>query len=414
MKLRFPMFFHAPDDGTTVAVPAESSPTGAAIETTPNFTPPPPEIHQLAPVEKAAPEPKVRQPGVKLSKVDVVKEMGLAEAPSDSVKKLAAAQRDKAGRFAPKDPSKMPADQPPVKKETAAAKPVEKKPEVTPPVAGKPEAVAQPEKISIDGKEYTTKELADFIAKGAKPEAAIEPPKVAPTPEETAKTDEEAAAAQAQSESEWLESKVAAFKPETYGIALDEKSLDVILSGGPNAVASFGQMLARVAAVSELNSRKWAAAQLNTIRGDIQPEIDQRVTIQRYQAEGQFLAANPDIAAHKEAGVKAMREAAAELHDQYDALQLAVAQHPNNAWAKTQLEKLEKDFLGEVATAAKAKLAGATPPVATASPAPAKPAPVAKPRPPAPTGNVGVTAGTPKAKGNASSEISELIAAGLS
>lgn len=89
----------APDDGSTVAIPSADSPTGQQIDITPREPNPPPEI-----IQQPADAPKpIRQAGVKTTARDVAKELGLAEAPSESLKKLAEQVREKAtGRFAPK------------------------------------------------------------------------------------------------------------------------------------------------------------------------------------------------------------------------------------------------------------------------------------------------------------------------
>ncbi len=85
------MRLYSPDAASIqggTAVMASDSPTGTSIDVTPRREMPAPEIHQPS-------EPRTRQDGVKISKVDVAWELGLDEFPSKSIEKEAKEVRKK-------------------------------------------------------------------------------------------------------------------------------------------------------------------------------------------------------------------------------------------------------------------------------------------------------------------------------
>lgn len=396
---RFPIFYAPEGDATgSTAVLAADSSTGTQIDVTPRREMPPAEILQPAPIK---PEPRVRQPGVKISKVDVAKELGLDEAPSVTIEREAKAARDKQGKFikTPKDFRR------PEQKETEdEPTPTLGEPTPTPTPASKapePEPVA-PAKIKIGDEEKTADEWAAFHKElAAKAEKPTEPKPASQQPADTTAADESAAIQQRRTA--WEKSArdaYAQFKPT------QEQVDKALASGDPNELYEMFTLKPMLAL--EENMRKWSIAtfgpNLEQLNGQLTPLATTQQQIAAYQAESSFLEQHPEIKGHKD-GVETIRGLSADLHAEYDDLQQFIAARPSSPnlpkW-QTRVKELENNFHDVLAREAKAKLNVAAP-VASAP----KPAVVAKPRPPAPGGNLG-GAGSPKAVSSASAEIAEL------
>lgn len=390
MKL-FPIFY-APEGGES-GISAAASPTGTAVPEAPVQT-----GGSTTEIIQPAPEPKpIRQPGVKTSKLDVAKELGLKAPPSELVAAEAKKVRDAAtGKYAKlADLGKKPEE--PVKLGEPTPKP-EPKPAPKPVEAVK----VEPVKVKIGSEEKTSeewekhfKELAEKAEKAGKPP---EEPVVAKKPEEIE-------AEQKKTRDEWLAKTAARF-------TLDQKAFDkAIADGDPKP---FGELIAR--AIEE--QRQWVAEvmqpHLEKITGfdsRLNPLLERDQQIAAYQAESEFLEQNQDIKGHAQ-GLKIMREVAQELHNEHDdILQLLAVnpQSPNAPRYQTRAQELEKNFLTVLQREVKTKLGiTGTPPVAVVAPVAA---PVAKPRPPAQGGQIGGQ-NAPRKSSDQGSQIQEMAARG--
>ena len=381
-----------PTTGSAPAISAADSPTGSAIPITPPTAFPAPEIIQPLPVAR---ERGISAPGVKSKAVDVAKELGMTEAPSRAIERLAKATRDKiTGRFKPQ----------PTQPRKAKAKPEAAAPTPEPPVAEAPTAtplgepvVATPAepKIKFRGEEKTAAEwekvLADEETARQKP---VEPakPATAAVPQET----------DDQRRTAFIEQAAEHFAPS-------QEDFDAMLASGD--VKAFGRMMARVAA----DAREWmvrtVSPHLDRFDSQLTPFTQQQQLIAQYQTEQSFLESNPAIKGHAD-GLRTMRETSANLRAELEDLLetiAAVPSSPLNATRKERATLLKTAFIQELAKATKAKLGiGDAAPI-TPRPAAAPAAP--RQRPPAQTGLVG-TGASPNGKG-ASGEIAAMRAAGL-
>ncbi len=336
-----------PADLMSVPIAPPSTPASTIVEV--NLTPKP--IKEVNIAEALGiPRSNIKGPG------DI---FGADEAPDAVNARIDAGikERDSNGRFLPKDP---------------AAKPVAAKPQPKPPV--KPVAVIPPPepKIKIGTEEKTAaewqafhKELADK-AKPAEPVKPIEPAAPA-APQET----------DDQRRTAFIEQAAEHFAPS-------QEDFDAMLASGD--VKAFGRMMARVAA----DAREWmvrtVSPHLDRFDSQLSPITRQQEEIQQYQAENQFLLANPDIKAITDADptkLEVHRGLNQQLRQELDAMKMLAKQSPDNGWVKERAEAIEKDFLGELAKAARGKLGlnGAAPapaampaPAATEPPKPKQPA----------------------------------------
>jgi hypothetical protein len=409
MNIKRPMHFFAAD-----AVSAADSPTGASIEVTPRHQQPPPEIIQPEP-EKPKP---IRQAGVKTSKVDVAKELGLSEAPSDAINREAKRIRDEHGKFV-KTPKGFGEEEPP-----PAPKLGEPTPEKT--AKAKPAAPAEvktdpapPAKIKIGDQEKTAEEWAAWhkeLEEKSKAKLPEEKPPESAEVKKPEKTPDELSAEQKQRRDQWFTETVKSYSPT-------EQDLDVILSGGKPAVAKLGELLASVAE----RERQWFSDsvqpfldKLDGFDGRIAPVIEQTELATRYQAEHDFLTSNPDIKGHAE-GMKTMREVAELLHAEHDGLAQTIAANrdPSNAtlkryleWANERVKTLEENFIPELAKEVRYRLslsaAAPAPKVDPPTPATAPAAVPPKARPTPPAGQLSSTPG-PRKMADQASQVAELM-----
>lgn len=390
--------FYAPDDaGGGTAVLAADSPTGATIETSSPREMPAPEIVQPESVK----EKPIRQPGVKTSKVDVAKELGLKASPSDLVAAEAKRIRDASGKFTAKTEEKK--EDPAAKLGEAAVKPAAKV-EVKP----TPELVVpkvEPVKIKIGDQEKTAEEWAAYHKElSDKAAATVVPTKV--EEKAPAATPEEQQAADKKVRDDWFEKTSTRFAP-------DQKEFDEMIANGD--ANKFGQFIAK--AVED--TRQWVAAmmkphleKLGGFDERLNPVLEREKLNDAYQAESNYLEANKDIKAHAD-GVKTLREVSIAMHDEYDDLQQLVAANPTSPRAaahQNRIKELEENYEPLITAAVKAKL-GLN---ATAAPVVEKPAlvtAVVKVRPPAQGGQLS-TSGAPKKASSDSAQIAELKASG--
>lgn len=400
-----PIFYGA--DGTeaggNIAVDAANSPTGTQIDVTPRGEPPPPEIVQPASIT----DKPVRQSGVKVSKVDVAKELGLSEAPSDLIQKEVQRVRDEHGKFT-KTPRTTLKKEEPKAATVKLGEPAEpKKPEAAKPVPEPiKEALKEPTKVKIGNEEKTAEEwekhFKDLADKAAK---AAEPAKPAETPPQT---EEAVAAEEKKVRDDWFTKTAAKYTPE-------QADFDKMLAEGD--AKKFGEFFARV----EESTRQWMAnamrPHLDKLHGfdtQLNPILERDKQIAAYQAESEFLEANPDIKGHA-SGLQTMRELAMELHNEHDDILQLLAANPNTPNAKRYAERakqLEEQFLPELAKEIKLKLnIGATPVAAPAAIIPPVPA-VVKPRPTPPGGQLGGS-NAPKKVSDQANQVAEMAARGF-
>lgn len=389
MKLRrFPIFY-APDDGAmpaaggTVAVNAADSATGTQVDVTPVPERPAAEIIQPTP---AGPK-QVRQTGVKVSKVDVAKELGLKEAPSvlnqqAMEKARERLGRDVNGRFLKK--GEAPAQEEPKPKLGEPAKVEPKAPAKAAPVAATPEpakAVA-PAKIKIGDQEKTEDEWKAHFAELQKPkeETPAEPVKVEPTAEQV-KAEREGKRTQ------WREAMIAKFTP-------NQEKFDKAIANGD------GKLFAEMIVDAIEDTRQWACdhinPQLERLDGAIQP-ITQSTQQQALERQwNAFLETNADLKSRPDIA-EVVTAVADELHAEYDDIQQLLAARPNSRLApmyKARAKQLETEWDATVATMTREKLGlnGSAPVVAAPVKAAPVAAPVVKKQPPAPGGQLSTAA----------------------
>lgn len=375
----FPIFY-APDNGA-VAVPASNSPTGETIDITPRSAPPAPEIHQVEPLDNRP----VRQAGVKVSKVDVAKELGMDKSPSEEIEAEAQRIRDEKGRFIKKDPELFKTEPKPA--EVPLGEP---RPEVKPKAKEEPPAPAPtPAKIKIDGKEMTEAEIAAELK--ALREKATTPPKTEePKPAEVKPPEQP----KQTTREEWIAQQLA--KPD-----IDEKSLDRILAGGPEAVKAFMELRTKDKADTIEHVIRQISpvvdsyeAKIAELQGRLNPlaETWQQNTAQ--QNADKFLSAHPEIKAHAQ-GYDTMVQTAAELNEEYGAIQALLSANPNAPFAKAYKARLDQitgdKFFDALAEESRAKLGITNQPAPVTQPVPT-PAPTPQPkalRPPPQGGTLG-------------------------
>lgn len=382
------------------AIAAADSPTGSQIDLTPRSDPPPPEIIGDDPT---APKPakQIRQKGVEMSARDF---LGLGKEDESALDKEARLirERNEKGQF-----TKARTELQPLKKKEPATKPVvapkpvvkvDTAPPVQKPATEAPKPVVAPSKIKIGDQEKTTEEWqAHFKTLEDKANKPPEPKVEAPKVDEVAKTPE-------QEEAELNQRREAYMQKALPHYTLTATELDGILLGGQPAVEAFAKILSKV----ELRSREAAAHFVNQATEQfgreldgLNPFVERSRQAQQYQTEHSFLSQHADIKAHGE-GLKTMREASQELHEEHDQIAELLSINPNRPNAsklRERQESLEKDFLTELAKATRARLNlnGQPPKVEPPAPTPPPKKEEPKPRPPSPSMQLGGS-NAPKAK----------------
>lgn len=394
----------APAGGAAIAVPASASPTGSAIEVTPQAAPAPPEIFQPAEA-KAKP---VRQRGVEMS---AAKTLGLDSSPAEKIAQEAKAfrERDKKGKFAPNKTPKQKA----IEEPKAAPDPVVKLGEPKP-VTPAPTPVT---KVKIGDTEMTPEEIQARIkeleAKAAKPPELpkpAEPAKVDPPPDAAA-----IAADLKKRQDEFLE------KADAVN-TIPQDIWDKLINADPEGLSAitrhFSEMEMRMAerAAAFVNQ---AIERFDGIDGRLNPILERETLMQQYQTEQQFLNSNPEISSHAE-GLKSMREISQELHAEHDDILALLSASPNSSNAaryQARAKALEENFIAELAKTTKLRLGiGLAPivPPAAAAPIPIPVAEPPKPRPVAPSGQMSTAGGSRAAKAmdDQKAQVQELIRSG--
>ena len=282
--------FHAPDASE---VTGGASP--AMTAETPIATPAP--IQETTPVK------------VTFEKVDVIKELGLpgvkspkevfGEEEGSANKKLEAdsariRQSTKRDEFKPVAPAKkVPSNKAPKEEKPKADVniPPEEPEKPNEPTQTKPEPVA-PNKIKVKGKEYTEEELAELLEKKPEPPTEkLDEPKE-PKAEEQTQPPENIQ----EKDKGWIDQRSKGINLSDYGINVtDEETLDAILSGGADGLKMFTETLSKIAALAELNARKYFAEAANPLFQQLAPVINQHQRVEQFTRENQFLARFPDI-----------------------------------------------------------------------------------------------------------------------
>lgn len=343
MKTRFPIFF-APD-GDNIS---------AAGITVPVVPPP-----AAQPVQEVNLSPKVE-------KIDVAKELGIdsgvrspadifgEDESSDNVNEridqgLGKRERGPDGKFLPKKSDATAAT-------PAPAKPAVSKAAATPAPAAK---VETPVKIKIGDEEKTAeewaayhKELAEKAGKPAEVAKVEELAKVEPKPEDID-------AQRKQARDDWekkTRENYAQFKPTQDQV---DKAL---ASGNPDEL--YEMFTLRPMLALEENIRLWVQNSVNPLfeqlDGQLSPIASSQQQLAQYQAENQFLAANPEIKAVTDADPAKLavhRQVSEDLRQEMEEKEILLASNPNNHRAQARLDALSKDFLGEMARETKARYA---------------------------------------------------------
>jgi hypothetical protein len=406
---RSPDIETAPAGGASpaMAVPAESSPTGEPIAVTPRQPPKQGEIVQPASVED---KPKrIRQPGVKVSKVDVMKELGLKESPSETMAKESAKmraargerERDGDGKFLPSKPPE----------ETAHAKLGEPKPEAAKPAAPveQPKAPVTVPKIRIGDMEKTEAEWSEHLKTI---EEAKKMPVEQPTPEDKKDpTPEEAKAAHEKVRADWR-SRTKINLMDKFNVE-PAKIDNFLASGDPKLLADIISDM-----VTDGIEDTWLAMgkQINPVIDELQRTLKPVASTMEEQrlehAYTQFVDQHADIKAHPEARA-AIIEITAELTDEFAAIKEIIRTQPHSRIVpnlQARMHELETKWFDIVAQMTREKLGitSAAPSIAAVTrPAPTAPPP--KPRPVAPGGNIGGS-GVPRKTSAQADQVAQLRA----
>lgn len=336
---RFPIFY-APD-GDTVAA------GGLAVPVIP-----PPTAHPVTEVNLAP------------TKVDVAKEIGVdtgvrspaeifgedehAKVNEEIDKAFGKRERGPDGKFLPKNGDKP-----------SEAKPAAKAPEKPAAKATTPEPAA-PAKIKIGDQEKTADEWAAYHKDLADKAATIDKPAETAKPDASAKIEPkpEEIAAQKKVRDDWEKTTREAyskFKPT------QEEVDKALASGNPDQLS---ELWMRPMIAMEERMRIWVQNSVNPILaeldGQLSPIASSQQQLAQYQAENQFLDANPEIKSVISADPAKMsvhRQVNEDLRLEMDDMKTLLASNPENARAKARLDALSKDFLGEMARETKARYA---------------------------------------------------------
>lgn len=268
----------------------------------------------------------------------------------------------------------------PAKPAAAAAKPGEKAAPVIPPLGSE-------KKFKVGDKEYTEKELADLIA-GKKPAEAAKPAEKVQTPEEKAAAEK----AVQEKETNWISETAKGLAVP----ALDEATLDVILTGGKEAVAAMENIRRQDMATTLLGARKDILQQLSPIIKTVTDMEQRHFAAEDAKAEQEIIGLFPALAPHTDllkqhawALSKQLAEEGKGPMPQADFNKLV------GELTVAYIQKYNPDF-GQAAAdpgaggEAAAPDPGAAAAAAAAKPATgaAKPAPQKRVTPPAPGGNI--------------------------
>ena len=352
----------------------------------------------------------------------------LGESPEESMAEFnkppeKAAERDPVtGKFKPKEGSeKAPEKKKPDAKKPDAAKPGEK-----------PAETDTTPRFKVGDKLMTQAELDQHLAeleKKAKPAEEVKPIEKKAKPAEEVKPIEETPEAKAEAEQkrykEFVEKRQTELDLKEFGIELTEEAHDIILSGGPKAIAAHLDMLKKLAVGIEMGYRQFFASQANPLFAQLEPLIRDRQQIEQFRNENSFLGANPDIKDHPK-GVETYRTVAGELHKYYSDLQQKAASGKlspvEHAWATIYENQTREEFDADVAHHTRERLKAIPAAAAPAAAAPAvvpaaeKPAATVKPKPaPAkPFGGErpGGASATPSTKSDQSKFVEDLTNAG--
>jgi hypothetical protein len=219
--------------------------------------------------------------------------LGLDEAPGETLARMSRGDEPATPPAAPAEPAAAtPPATPPV---TPPAEPAAATPPAT---ATPPAAPAAPAKIKVGNKEYTQEELEKALNQPATPPAAsaapaaqtppAAPAKPEPTPEEIA-----------QAQSNWVSEFI---KDEKLSIGIAENEMEVLLSGGKDAVALFTNKMNEAVGRAVLLARKSIYTDVNPKMAEIeqllQPLVHQNVQLEYIATKQAFLAKHTDFAPH--------------------------------------------------------------------------------------------------------------------
>ena len=409
------MRLYSPDAASIqggTAVMASDSPTGTSIDVTPRREMPAPEIHQPS-------EPRTRQDGVKISKVDVAWELGLDEFPSKSIEKEAKEVRKKMESKYKDVPIVI------------GEKPEKKAPKKAPVQLGEPEKEQIPQEnayseqnigydeepeaeIQQDTRSSPARKQKqgadDYIRIGNKelPRSEWEKryealrnheEKKTPTDERTQRWEQEFDESEKQHDIESRRNKFLDEAAQRY--APSQEEFDQALADGD--VNAFGKFLAKV----DEGVRQWVVSaigpHLDRLNDQLTPITQQQQKVQQYNTENNFIRSEPSIGLHKD-GIRTLRQTSIDLHNEHADIASILRHNPNSANSKYywgRLNELEKNFHNVLLQTTKERLGPVQEREVTT-----------KKRPPAPTGSIG-GGNAPRAKSKQSSHFSELEAAGF-
>lgn len=405
------MKLYSPDAASIqggTAVMASDSPTGTSIDVTPRREMPAPEIHQPS-------EPRTRQDGVKISKVDVAWELGLDEFPSNFIEKEAKEVRKKMESKYKDVPIVI------------GEKPEKKAQKKAPVQLGEPENEQIPQENSYSEQEigYDDEPEArqdtrsspareqkqdDFIRIGNEelPRSEWEKrykalrnheEKKTTTNERTQRWEQEFDESEKQHEIESRRNKFLDEAAQRY--APSQEEFDQALADGD--VNAFGKFLAKV----DEGVRQWVVSaigpHLDRLNDQLTPITQQQQKVQQYNTENNFIRSEPSIGSHKD-GIRTLRQTSIDLHSEHADIASILRHNPNSANSKYywgRLNELEKNFHNVLLQTTKERLGPIQEREVTT-----------KKRPPAPTGSIG-GGNAPRAKNKQSSHFSELEAAGF-
>ncbi len=154
-------------------------------------------------------------------------------------------------------------------------------------------AAAAPKKIKIGDKEYTEDELKKKLEPEASPVAPKKPaePKKEPTAEEKAAE----TAKQEKVETEWLAGASQALKPS----AVDEETMEKILTGGKEAVEAFDRIRREDMARTVLAVRKDLGELYKPFFDAVQQMQQGHMASEDERMWGEFSTAHPELASHR-------------------------------------------------------------------------------------------------------------------
>lgn len=346
--------------------------------------------------------------------IDAAKELGLHKTLSprealgaDSLLEAEALEAQTAGKPLERDASGKFISRKDAKSELQGAeKPVETaKPAATAPMKAKlvskaPAVTPEPApvaKIKVGTEEKTAEEWQKhFEELKAQSGAAAAPKKPAQDAPKPPTAEEQAKAAQDLREQRlaFITKSGTDFNPAEHGLALTEAEYDKMLTGGPEALKAFNNIIGRTIAAAQAQAREWVVenvgSRLNALNERIAPVLQKEGQIAEYQQHQSFLTANPDIGAHEQGSntSHAIRE---ELHNNYQQMQERIATGTatpqDKAAALLYDSATPEQFEASVAYYTRAKLGiapGAPKPIA-ATPAPSAVAPPTKPVTPKPS-----------------------------